>query len=164
MATAVPRVLFYRLEKYLDLNRRRLVQPMEKDRAKFILRSFRPDGADAGLLDFSEALALAAKDRDLGAWLARERSQDGEFANALQSLAVPRSLRKELVVAMDCTGKFGQRLERCSSAWWKLLWRMLSGNRHPCKTISGNTSAVGGANVTAVSKQPPLSNPNRTMP
>lgn len=127
---------------------------MEKDRAKFILRSFRPDGADAGFLDFSEALALAAKDRDLGSWLARERSQDGEFANALHSLAIPRSLRKELVVAMDCTAKFGQRPERCSSSWCDLLWRMLSGDRHACKTISGSTSAVGGANLRRQRCQP----------
>ena len=136
---------------------------MEKNEARFILRSFRPDGADAGLPEFAQPLAFAAKDRDLGAWLARERSQDSAFANALQTLAIPCSLRQELVVAMDCTAKFRQHPERCSFAWWKHLWRRLKGDRHPSQKISGNTSAVGGANVTAIPMQPPLSNPNRTM-
>ncbi len=39
---------------------------MDKERAKFVLQSFRPDGADVDDIDFAEALVLATKDRELG--------------------------------------------------------------------------------------------------
>ena len=47
---------------------------MDKEHAKFLLQSYRPDGADAQDSDFAEALQLAAEDRDLGEWLANEHS------------------------------------------------------------------------------------------
>ena len=72
---------------------------MDKDQAKFILRSFRPDGADADDHDFAAALALALEDRELGEWLADERALDATFAAALASITVPESLRREL---LDC--------------------------------------------------------------
>ena len=56
---------------------------MDKEQAKFILQSFRPDGADASDADFAEALEFAARDRELGEWLASERAADAQFANAL---------------------------------------------------------------------------------
>ena len=58
---------------------------MDKERARFVLSCFRPDGADAGDPDFAEALRMAAGDRELGEWLARERAQDAAFAQALES-------------------------------------------------------------------------------
>ncbi len=70
---------------------------MDKEQARFILRSFRPDGADAADPGFAEALHLAAEDRELGEWLARERAQDAQFSRALQSLAIPESLREEIL-------------------------------------------------------------------
>jgi len=60
---------------------------MDKEEARFILRCFRPDGADAENPDFAEALAWAAKDRELGEWLARERARDADFASALSSVS-----------------------------------------------------------------------------
>jgi len=56
---------------------------MDKEQAKFILRSFRPDGSDVNDKDFSEALALAMEDRELGEWLAAERAFDASLADAL---------------------------------------------------------------------------------
>ncbi len=53
---------------------------MDKEEARFILRCFRPDGADAENPDFAQALGWAAKDRELGEWLARERACDAGFA------------------------------------------------------------------------------------
>ena len=53
---------------------------MDKEQAKFILQSFRPDGADAADTDFAEALQLAVEDRELGEWLADERATDAAFA------------------------------------------------------------------------------------
>lgn len=70
---------------------------MDMDKAKFILRSFRPDGADGKDHDFEEALALAAEHRELGEWLAAERAFDAEFANALASIPLPQNLRDEIL-------------------------------------------------------------------
>jgi hypothetical protein len=73
---------------------------MDKEEARFILRCFRPDGADAENPDFAEALAWAAKDRELGEWLARERSSDAGFAKALAAVAIPASLREEILAGL----------------------------------------------------------------
>lgn len=70
---------------------------MDKEQARFILQSFRPDGADAKDPDFAEALALAAEDRDLGDWLAVERAQDAAFAAALNGLEIPDELRENIL-------------------------------------------------------------------
>jgi hypothetical protein len=73
---------------------------MDKEEARFILRCFRPDGADAENPDFAEALAWAAKDRELGDWLAHERASDAGFANALNAVAIPTSLREEILAGL----------------------------------------------------------------
>jgi hypothetical protein len=73
---------------------------MDKEEARFILRCFRPDGADAENPDFAEALAWAAKDRELGEWLARERASDAGFAKALTAVSIPASLREEILAGL----------------------------------------------------------------
>lgn len=73
---------------------------MDKEEARFILRCFRPDGADAENPDFAEALAWAAKDRELGGWLARERASDAGFAKALAAVRIPASLREEILAGL----------------------------------------------------------------
>jgi len=55
---------------------------------------------DAENPDFAEALAWAAKDRELGEWLARERSRDADFATALNSVGIPPVLREEILVGL----------------------------------------------------------------
>ena len=70
---------------------------MDKEQARFVLRSFRPDGADGSDRDFAEALALATADRELGEWLAAERAFDAEFARALASIELPENLRDEIL-------------------------------------------------------------------
>ncbi|MGE9267526.1 MAG: hypothetical protein ACQKBY_05480 [Verrucomicrobiales bacterium] len=74
---------------------------MDKEQARFILRSFRPDGADAQNPDFAEALSLAASDRELGDWLARERAEDASFAKALQGIEIPEDLRQAICDVLD---------------------------------------------------------------
>lgn len=66
---------------------------MDKEQARFILHSFRPNGADAQDSSFSEALNLAAADRELGEWLVRERAHDSEFSDRLNSVEIPADLR-----------------------------------------------------------------------
>ncbi len=70
---------------------------MDKEQAKFILRSFRPDGADVNDRDFASALTLAAEDRELGEWLAHERAFDAAFACALSSISLPERLRENIL-------------------------------------------------------------------
>ena len=69
---------------------------MDKESAKFILASFRPDGADAVDAAFAEALAMAMENRELGEWLASERAFDSAFSAALSTVQLPDTLRDEI--------------------------------------------------------------------
>lgn len=73
---------------------------MDKDQARFILRTFRPDGADANDADFTAALELAAGDRELGEWLSRERAFDADFAEALRGIPIPPDLRDDILAGL----------------------------------------------------------------
>ncbi|MEO7100682.1 MAG: hypothetical protein ABI162_15075 [Luteolibacter sp.] len=73
---------------------------MDKEQARFILRSFRPDGADVNDADFAEALALAMENRELGEWLASERAFDAAFAKALGSVDLPDNLREDIIACL----------------------------------------------------------------
>lgn len=73
---------------------------MDKEQARFVLRSFRPDGADAGDADFAEALKLALENRELGEWLAHERAFDASFAQALGSVDLPSHLRDDILACL----------------------------------------------------------------
>ena len=70
---------------------------MDKEQARFILQCFRPDGADAEDHDFADALAVAIEDRELGAWLARERAFDATFAKAVANIELPTTLRENIL-------------------------------------------------------------------
>lgn len=70
----------------------------------FVLRSFRPDGADVGDADFAQALTLATKDRELGEWLVKERAFDAEFAECLARVELPQGLRESVLLAMVQSG------------------------------------------------------------
>ncbi len=83
---------------------------MDNEQARFILRSFRPDGADAGDPDFAEALKLAMENRELGEWLASERAFDAEFANALGTVDLPENLREDIMACLAAErGTFRRR-------------------------------------------------------
>lgn len=77
---------------------------MDKERAKFVLRSFRPDGADVDGGDFADALRLATTDREMGEWLMRERAFDAEFAEAFARVELPEDLRQSVLLAMISDG------------------------------------------------------------
>ena len=74
---------------------------MDRDRAKFVLRSFRPDGGDADEPAFAEALALATKDWELGEWLANERARDAAFASLLTEAEIPDDLREAIFEVLE---------------------------------------------------------------
>jgi hypothetical protein len=73
---------------------------MDKEQARLILRSFRPDGADADDVDFGAALKLALEDRELGEWLACERAFDAAFAKSLGAVDLPLNLREDVLACM----------------------------------------------------------------
>ncbi|MGB6222546.1 hypothetical protein [Haloferula sp.] len=73
---------------------------MDKEEARFILRCFRPGGSDAADPEFAEALQLAAADRDLGEWLAKERALDADFSEVLGTLPLPDGLREEILAGL----------------------------------------------------------------
>ncbi len=77
---------------------------MDKTQAKFLLSSFRPDGADAHLPEFADALKLAAENRELGEWLAHERATDATFAQALNDVSIPDGLRDEILAVLAYDG------------------------------------------------------------
>jgi len=74
---------------------------MDKEKAQFILKSFRPNGEDAADTDFQEALQLAVEDLELGQWLADERAEDAKFADALNEIEIPDDLRLSLLAVMN---------------------------------------------------------------
>jgi hypothetical protein len=76
---------------------------MDKEHAQFILRSFRPDGADAADPDFAEALQLATADLELASWLATERTYDRTIADAFAAMPVPETLRGEILASLMVT-------------------------------------------------------------
>lgn len=74
---------------------------MDRDKAKFILASFRACGADAEDPAFKEALELAVKDQELAEWLVEERAFDAKFTKCVTSLEVPEELRLQLTELLD---------------------------------------------------------------
>ena len=85
---------------------------MDRERARFVLRSFRPDGADTEGSDFAEALRLAISDRELGEWLVRERAFDAEFAECLARVDLPEGLRSSVLLAMVQGGSEFPKVDR----------------------------------------------------
>lgn len=69
---------------------------MNTQEAQFILSSYRHNGEDALDGRFTEALTLAAQDRKLGEWLAKERAKDAAFSAALETVPIPENLRMEI--------------------------------------------------------------------
>ena len=57
---------------------------MDNQKAKFILQSWRPGGADAGDPHFHEALAQTGRAPDLAEWFAREQALDVAKGDALR--------------------------------------------------------------------------------
>jgi hypothetical protein len=70
---------------------------MDNDEAKFILRAYRPSGADATDPKFADALDQAKRDPSLAKWLDREQSLDRAIAGKLNRVAVPSDLRETIL-------------------------------------------------------------------
>lgn len=69
---------------------------MDKEKAKFLLSSFRPDGQDTNDEQLKEALEFAMQDRELAEWLVEERAFDAQFSKFVTEMPVPEQLKEEL--------------------------------------------------------------------
>ena len=83
---------------------------MDNDEAKFILRAYRPSGADAADPKFADALEQAKRDPSLGKWLSDEQALDRAIAGKLQRVTVPADLRESI---------FAGVMVSASPAWWR---------------------------------------------
>lgn len=91
---------------------------MDKQEAKLLLQSYRPNGLDAGDDAFAEALALARRDPELGAWFKNECELDRAIGERLGSCPVPKDLRPAILAGQRQTS------DRVP-VWWKspvLAW------------------------------------------
>ena len=74
---------------------------MDREQARFILQSLRPDGTDVASADFEEALIVAAQDSVLGEWLSAERRRDAVIAEAFEDVPVPPDLIDEILTQVS---------------------------------------------------------------
>lgn len=70
---------------------------MNNEEAKFILRAYRSNGADATDATFGAALEQARHDPALSAWFAREQTFDRTMSAKLSQVAVPAGLRESIL-------------------------------------------------------------------
>jgi len=84
---------------------------MDNQEAKFILKAYRPGGADAGNTVFAGALAQAARDPALHDWLEREQACDKAVAAKLKSVPIPAGLRASILA--------GGKMSAARRSWWQ---------------------------------------------
>jgi hypothetical protein len=83
---------------------------MDNQEAKFILRAYRPGGADASNPAFAEALEQARKDPSLSDWLQREQALDRAVAEKLRARTPPAGLREAILT--------GAKMSAPRKVWW----------------------------------------------
>lgn len=84
---------------------------MDNQEAKFLLRAYRPGGADANDPAFSGALDQARKDPEVGKWFEREQALDRAVAQKLRGVHPPAGLRETILA--------GGRISNVTTRWWK---------------------------------------------
>ena len=87
---------------------------MNTEQAKFILRGYRPNGADAGDATFSEALEQAKHDFVVRDWFAREQALDGAISAKLSQIPAPAGLREAILAGGRMTAPATSR-----RSWWR---------------------------------------------
>jgi len=105
---------------------------MDREQARFILQSLRPDGTDEESADFEEALGVASEDAALGAWLSAERKRDAAIAATFEDIPVPASLPEDILAAV--------RLEKGSRASFEDLAADQAGLREVRSPVQGGAS------------------------
>ena len=70
---------------------------MNRDEAKFILRSYGLDGQDQRDPQFADTLAMAQRDPELARWFAEEQAVDSRLARSFSTFPVPPDLKSQLL-------------------------------------------------------------------
>jgi hypothetical protein len=105
---------------------------MDKYKARFVLQSVRPDGADAEAPEFAEAIEVARTDPGLGSRFAAEQELDRLIASKLACVPVPGGLCDSMLAGAEVSRSVGrhrfvQRLALAASVallatvaavWW----------------------------------------------
>ncbi len=91
---------------------------MTREEAKELLSALRPHGTDAADPLFREALELASKDSDLGAWLVRQQEFDQMLIEELSSIRPPEGLRETILQSLRKTARPLQ--------FWRNAWPALA--------------------------------------
>jgi hypothetical protein len=84
---------------------------MDNQEAKFILKAYRSNGADAGDPIFAQALEQAKNDPTLADWLRREQAFDRAVAAKMTGITVPAGLRQAILT--------GGKISRAPVAAWR---------------------------------------------
>jgi hypothetical protein len=90
---------------------------MDNEEAKFILKAYRQNGADAGNAIFCEALEQAKRDPELGRWLERELALDKAVVGKVRAVMPPAGLREAILAGGKMSA--GPRLKRSQRSWWR---------------------------------------------
>jgi hypothetical protein len=72
---------------------------MNRDEAKYILRSYDLNGRDAGDPQFQETLEMLKRDPELGDWFAQEQALDKKLSEKFRVFPVPPDLKGRLLAA-----------------------------------------------------------------
>jgi len=84
---------------------------MDNQEAKFILKAYRPNGADAGDPVFAQALTQAQNDPALSEWFRKEQAFDRAVTSKMAGIAVPPGLRQAILM--------GGKVSSAPRAWWR---------------------------------------------
>ena len=87
---------------------------MNSQQAKFILRGYRPNGADAGDATFCDALEHARNDPALRDWFAGEQAWDAAISSKLGEIQAPAGLREAILAGARVTAAGAAR-----KIWWR---------------------------------------------
>jgi hypothetical protein len=87
---------------------------MNSQEAKFILQAYRHNGADARDPHFAEALAQAARDPQLAAWVAEDQELHRLLNRSLRAIPVPADLKINILA--------GGKIVRPAFKWRQSAW------------------------------------------
>ena len=113
---------------------------MDKYKARFVLQSIRPDGADAEEPEFAEALDAARSDSELGSQFASQQALDRVIASKLACVPVPDGLCDSILARAEVSRSVGRRrfvqrlalaasvalLATVAAVWWSNARRAVS--------------------------------------
>lgn len=94
---------------------------MTNDEAKFVLRAYRANGADAGDAAFHEALEQAKNDPELSLWLAEQQAFDRKMAAKLGEVSPPPGLREAILAGakIGSTDAAARAEAVVRARWWR---------------------------------------------